>query len=451
MGSGVTSGTGSGGVRLGALAIGIAAVAGSLAVAAPAAGAIDWLEHRRLHIAHQGGENEAPSNTMYAFDRALRLGADVLELDIHTTADGEVVVLHDATVDRTTDGSGRVYDMTLDEVQALDAAHNFVPGENARSGGAPADYPFRGVRTGERRPPPGAKRSDFRIPTLEEVLLAYPTVPTNIEIKGASDADTGSFVRNAEALAALLERLGRGEGIIVASFNDAALDRFRELAPHIDLAPGLARVAAFKLADAPPGPGFVAFQVPTEFQGVPVTDDDFVRRAHAAGYAVHVWTIDDEPTMRELFELGVDGVMTAAPSVLERVLCAEGLERPRRPRSFPGRHCNPRASIACAVRPRGPARSGRRGRVRVALQRRDQFAGPCAGWISLRARGGPGRALGRFDFGELPPGEGGPSRQVVRLRPSGAARQAIRRGGVRARVAVRPYHAFVTRARVRIR
>src|SRR5688572_33278632 len=102
-----------------------AAFFGLLAPAAPAGVAkTDWTKLRVLNIAHQGGEDEAPSNTMYAYERAMRLGADMLEVDIHTTADGELVVLHDATVNRTTNGTGRVYDMTLAEVQALDAGQD---------------------------------------------------------------------------------------------------------------------------------------------------------------------------------------------------------------------------------------------------------------------------------------------------------------------------------------
>jgi glycerophosphoryl diester phosphodiesterase len=143
--------------------------------------------------------------------------------------------------------------MTLEQVQALDPAHNFVPGENTRSDGEPSEYPLRGVRTGERKPPPGAKPAGFRIPTLEEALRTYPTIPTNIEIEGVADADVASFTRNAEALAELLNRIGRSEGIIVATFNDAAIDHFRRLAPQIDLAPGIAGLAGFKLASVPPG------------------------------------------------------------------------------------------------------------------------------------------------------------------------------------------------------
>ena len=210
------------------------------------ASATDWTQLRVLNIAHQGGEDEAPSNTMYAFERSLRIGADMLEVDIHTTADGELVVLHDATVDRTTNGTGRVYDVTLEELQKLDAGHNMVPGEGTESGLPDSSYPFRGVRLGKRKPPPGFTPDDFRLTTLDEVMRTYPSVPINIEIKGAADSDVESFLRNAEALAAYLNALGRTEGIMVASFNDMAIQRFHELAPQIDLAPALAAVAALQ-------------------------------------------------------------------------------------------------------------------------------------------------------------------------------------------------------------
>jgi len=93
-----------------------------------------WLDKRFLHIAHQGGESEAPSNTIYAFRRAVRLGADVLEFDVHSTKDGILVANHDATVDRTTNGTGLISEKTYRELRALDAAYNFVPGRNAVPG-----------------------------------------------------------------------------------------------------------------------------------------------------------------------------------------------------------------------------------------------------------------------------------------------------------------------------
>jgi len=207
----------------------IAALVLGALLAAPASAAgpdNPWLERRVIDLAHQGGEWEAPSNTIYAFRRAVRKGTDMLELDVHTTADGHLVVIHDPKVDRTTNGSGAVSAMELRALRKLDAAYNFVPGRNAVRGLAPGEYPLRGVRTGERRPPgkPGRyRRRDFRIPTLGEIFRRFPNKPINIEIKGDADTDLESFQRTAEHLAAFLNaRPERAEKVIVVSFNDAA-------------------------------------------------------------------------------------------------------------------------------------------------------------------------------------------------------------------------------------
>ena len=333
-----------------------------LALAAPAsaaAAANPWLSLRTMNIAHQGGEDEAPSNTMYAYKRALALGADMLEVDFHSTADGRLVVLHDARVDRTTNGTGFVYDMTLAQVQALDAAHDF------------GDHSLRGVRTGAKPPPPGFAADDFRIPTLDEVLAAYPQVPINIEIKGAADADTASFLRNAELLAALLKRIGRSDGVIVASFSDLALSRFHELAPDVGLAPGIAGIAAFTATGLLTQPGTVALQVPITFEGVQVTNAATVQQAHERGYAVHVWLSndrEDRATYERLLSWNVDGIMAAAPAALEELLCERRLPRPEL--AF-ARHCaaaEPGAGAGGARlrgaghldRPRRQARAARR-------------------------------------------------------------------------------------------
>jgi glycerophosphoryl diester phosphodiesterase len=423
----------------------IAAACGTF-VAPASASDTDWLALRTMNIAHQGGENEAPSNTMYAYERSLRLGSDMLEVDIHTTADDQLVVLHDATVDRTTNGTGRVYDKTLEEVQALDAAHNLVPGEGTQSGREPAEYPYRGVRTGDRKPPRGFSPDDFRIPTLDEVMRAYPDVPINIEIKGASDADAESYHRNADALAAYLNQLGRSEGVMVASFHDDALLRFHEQAPQIDLAPGIAGVAGYKLSGTPPPEGTKAFQVPIEFEGISVTDEEFVQRAHSDGYGVHVWTINDPAEMNMLLDWGVDGIMTAEPIRLEEVLCGRDVARPPRPADAPGRHCSDRGSIACDVE---PARAKLRGgRLDVTVRRADEFAGRCAG--TVRVKTGDKKAKGTFDFGDLPPAEGGAAKDVAKVKLSGPLRRRIRADG-EAKAKVRPYLAFPAAAELPVR
>ena len=427
------------------------AVALCLAAAGPAAASqTDWMKLRTMNITHQGGEDEAPSGTMYAFARSVRLGADMLEVDIHTSEDGHVVVMHDGTVDRTTEGSGSVYDMTLAELQALDAGHDFVPGIGTTTKEPPSAYVFRGARTGDRPPPKGFRPDAFRIPTLVEVMRAYPQMPINIEIKGAGDEDVQSFLDNAESLAATLQEIGRTEGIIVASFNDAAIARFHELMPEIDLAPSIAETAAFKTASVPPGPGKVAFQVPITF-GVQVTDADFVQRAHANGLAVHVWLSNDpenDEIYNQLLDWDVDAVMPAAPAAFERVLCERGVARPPRPAGLPGRHCNhERVSIACDVVPAGLGRMDARGRVRVRLIRRDDFAGGCAGRLWLRAGGR--RAAARFDFGRKRPSEGGPGVRTVRVKLP----RALRRPGAPRKItaATRAYQAYGAAKRFRLR
>ncbi|MGH2555947.1 MAG: glycerophosphodiester phosphodiesterase, partial [Actinomycetota bacterium] len=302
-----------------------------LAAAAPgpvAAGPLDpnpWLDRRVLNIAHQGGEIEAPSNTLFAFKTAVRKGSDVLELDVHATADRELVVIHDATVDRTTNGRGRIDQMTLEQVKMLDAAYWFVPGCGTCPGHSESEYAYQGFATGERRPPRRRARAfepnDFRIPTLREVLETFTDMFINIEIK-ATAPDTQPYE---EELAALLEEFGRTTDTIVVSFLDHAVERFKLFAPEVSTATATGETAAFWASTQGPLPGapnprYHALQVPIEFERLTVVTEDFVADAHANGLAVHVWTINEAPTMEWLIEVGVDGVMTDRPSLLERVL-----------------------------------------------------------------------------------------------------------------------------------
>jgi glycerophosphoryl diester phosphodiesterase len=421
----------------------------ALALAVPASAQNPWIGHRVLNIAHQGGEAEAPSNTMYAYERALRLGADMLEIDVHSTADGRMVAMHDARVDRTTEGSGYVYEMTLKEVQRLDAGHDFVPGLGTRGNLPPSSYPFRGVRTGDREPPPGYARSDFRIPTLDQIMRAFPDVPINIEIKGRADTDNDSFFRNADLLAALLNGIGRADGIIVASFNQMALERFHAQAPQISMAPAISEVALFKVASTPLSAGMVAFQVPITFEGLQVTDADFVTRAHAQHYAVHVWLSNDaenEETYERLLGWNVDGIMAAEPGRLEGVLCARAVTRPDRGKDWPGGpHCSQHSSIACRVQVVGVDRVKRK--VRVTLRRFDEFAGRCAGRVRLRFPGLRTVTKCKFDFGKLAPAEGGPETLTLAAPGSVASSGG---GPARVRAVARPYDAFPARTKLRL-
>jgi glycerophosphoryl diester phosphodiesterase len=295
------------------------------------AAANPWLERRVLNIAHQGGEIEAPSNTLYALKTARAKGSEVLEIDVHATADRELVVLHDATVDRTTNGTGRVDQMTLAQIKALDAAYWFVPGCGTCHGRPAADYTLRGLATSDRKKvragtPGKFEPNDFRIPTLREVLRAFPDELINIEIKASAPQTTPYEAE----LAALLGEFGRTSDTIVVSFTDNATELFKLHAPLVSTAVGTAQAAAFwASAQGPlpgaPNPRHHALQVPIELNGITVVTPEFVQRAHANGLAVHVWTINDRPTMEWLVDIGVDGVMTDRPTLLETVLAERGV------------------------------------------------------------------------------------------------------------------------------
>jgi glycerophosphoryl diester phosphodiesterase len=317
-------------VRRTLLALIVAATVVAIPVASAQA-ANPWIQKKRpLNIAHQGGEDEFPSNTMYAFRKALKAGADMLELDIGVTKDNKVIVMHDTTVDGKTNGHGTVSSKTLRQMKKLDAAYWFAPraSEHYSHDLARRAYRFRGVATGKRKPPKGFTAKDFRVPTLAEVLKAFPRTPINVEIKGRTpQEDTAEYVQNAEVLARLLGNT-KHRRLIVVSFQQAAVDRFHELAPKIDLAPGIDGAANWLLAGGSPGPGVVAFQVPITFTTggttLEVTTAENVARAHSEGYAWQNWFSNDDrdapATWRRLIDMCVDGTMTSHPVAYERVL-----------------------------------------------------------------------------------------------------------------------------------
>src|ERR1044071_926378 len=303
----------------------------SLAVPAGArAAANPWIEPKPLNIAHQGGEDEFPSNTMYAFKKSLEAGADMLELDVGVTKDGQVVVMHDTTLDRVTDGKGTIASHTLAQVQKLDGAYWFHAADDAYKHGLSAkSYTFRGVATGKRRAPKGFRAGDFRVPTLKAVLRAFPKVPINIEIKGRTKAEAVTeYTKNAEVLARLLKDDPRRD-LIVVSFKQEAVSRFHELAPAIPVAPGIGGTADWLLGGKSPGEGVVAFQLPITYelngQTLSITTADNVAKAHRDGYAWHTWLSDDgesPATWTKLIDWCVAGVMPARPAAFEKTLKA---------------------------------------------------------------------------------------------------------------------------------
>jgi glycerophosphoryl diester phosphodiesterase len=248
---------------------------------------------RPLLFAHRGGAKLAPENTLEAFEHAVdEWGADILEMDVRRTKDGALVVIHDHTVDRTTDGSGVVEEMTLAQVQALDAGYRFVDLDGR------ASFRGRGVR----------------IPLFEEVLLRLPGARLNVDAKSpGSTATLIDTVRRAKAerrvlLASILEE-GRAARFGYQGPTSATRRQLR-LFHYLHRLPWGAGYT----------PSTDALQVPYEWEGTRVTTPRLLREAHRRNLPVHVWTVDDPALMRTLVEWGVDGIQTDRPDVLSRVL-----------------------------------------------------------------------------------------------------------------------------------
>ena len=280
----------------------IAAIAGSATVLAAAAVRKDGTSALSgdwpVNLAHRGASARAPENTLEAFRLAVEAGAGGLELDLHVTRDGEVVVIHDATVDRTTDGSGAVAEMELEEIQRLDAGYRFSP-----DGGLTFPYRGRGVR----------------IPMLTEVYASFPEARVNADIK---EAQSGAE----EAVLRVIRSAGAEERTLIASTEHAVVRRFRRISRgRIATAASRREIAAFYVLSrarlgALARPVYAALQVPVEHRGIELVTPRFLRAARSTGVRVDVWTINDAAQMRWLLDLGVSGIMTDHPEVLAALL-----------------------------------------------------------------------------------------------------------------------------------
>lgn len=253
-----------------------------------------------LVIAHRGGKGIAPENTLAAFQKSFDLGVDVLELDIHAGKDGELVVIHDKSVDRTTDGKGLVADKTPAEIQALDAGFRWT-----NDGGK--TFPFRG--------------KGIKIPTLREVFERFPDIQINIEPKH----DTPSPVK---PLCDLIREFKRSDSVIVGSFNDEILEDFRTNCKEVATSASPSEVSGF-LARYEVGlsdnysPKMQALQVPPNLGRLKIVTKEYVKAAHEQNLDVHVWTINKPEEMKLLIDIGVDGIMTDYPDRLLQIIREE--------------------------------------------------------------------------------------------------------------------------------
>jgi glycerophosphoryl diester phosphodiesterase len=274
-----------------------------------------WLARRVVAFAHQGGSFEGPSSTLAAIAGAVAHGATGIELDVHATKDRRIVVCHDETVDRTTNHHGEIASFTLDELREMDNAYWWVEGEAVNHTREEGDYVHRGKAPGNR---------DYAIATLQEVSEAFPGVLLNMDIKRTAP-DVEPYE---QLLADELRRLERTSSVIVASFHDEAIQRFRALAPQVSTSAATGESTAFFFSLVGDGalevPDADVLQVPATYGDVTVVDERFVGAAHGSGLAVHVWTINDVDEMNRLLDLGVDGIISDTPTRLAKLLKERG-------------------------------------------------------------------------------------------------------------------------------
>ena len=257
------------------------------------------MRHERpLFFAHRGGSLLRPENTLPAFEHGMSFGADALELDIQQTRDGELVVIHDPTLDRTTSGSGAVASYSLDELRAFDAGYHFT----ANNG---ATFPYRG--------------QGITIPTLRQVFERFPDIRINIDLKESTpDRETRLWT--------LIQEFAAENRICAGCFTHAALARFRRLTGgRVATSASPREVRNFLLAALSHTtnwlrPAYDALQTPDTYGTVRIVSRTTVDAAHRLGIDLHVWTVDERSHMEALLALGVDGLMTDRPDILADVL-----------------------------------------------------------------------------------------------------------------------------------
>jgi len=245
-------------------------------------------------IAHRGASGRYPENTMAAFKAARDLGVPYIELDVHMTRDGEILVIHDEDLQRIAGHEGAIREMTFAEVAVADAGYNFAVNGN---------FPFRGA--------------GLHVPRLVDVLTAFPECRFIIEVKQTTP-------HLAEAMLKAVEGAKMRRRILVASEHHALLDQVRVLAPDIPTSFSSTEVQSLLQSLVPGGEpcrtGGDALEIPPEYYSWKFVTPESVSAAHQLGVEVHVWTVNAQPEMREMLALGVDGIMTDYPERLLALL-----------------------------------------------------------------------------------------------------------------------------------
>jgi len=235
-------------------------------------------------IGHRGAAGLAPENTIEGFRAGLEAGAEALEFDVHLSRDRKAVVIHDPTLDRTTDRAGSIANLTLEEIQQADAGFRFT---------IDGTFPWRGRRV--------------RVPTLQAVLATFPEVPLLIELKTP---------RVGPEVARVLQESGAEYRAVVAGEDHRGLEQFDRLPFHRGASRRDIARAFFGVGE--PAAACACFAVPLKHFGLFIPSPRFVRKAKRGARTVHVWTVDDEAGVTRVWNAGAQGIVTNRPDLVRR-------------------------------------------------------------------------------------------------------------------------------------
>jgi len=274
----------------------------------------DWIvgDERPLIIAHRGGADIFPENTMVAFEGAAMIGVDMLEMDFQLTSDNRLITMHDDTVDRTTNGTGLVIDMTLEEILNLDASAKFTN----LTGGNPWN------------------ESHLSPVTIEDILDRFIDSPHRLSLEIKNEGEAGEIA--AEIMFQEIENREMEDRIEVGSFHIESIQAFREISGGTITTSGVESeirkciiIPMLQLDRWWMDPGQVSIlQIPTEGGGFDLATEGVVNRAHQHGQAVQYWTINDRDMMEHLIDIGADGIMTDDPILLRQAISDAGYTLP---------------------------------------------------------------------------------------------------------------------------
>ncbi len=244
--------------------------------------------------AHRGDSGEYPENSLESFQAAAKLDVDMIETDLHLTKDHHLVVFHDDSVDRTTDGTGKIKDLTLDELKELNIGYNFT-----KDGGK--TFPFR--------------NKPLRILTIEELFQSFPNIVFNFDLK---DNDPNAAVKLSE----LIKEYNFAKKVVVASFHPHIIEKFRKLSPNVITAAHPKEIRSTlllqktKLWRFKKNFPFDVYEMPPMYNQRQLVTPQFIKNVHRKNLPILLWTINERHDMEKYIKMGVDGIFTDYPSLL---------------------------------------------------------------------------------------------------------------------------------------